>query len=205
MYLDTRLVCLRLRLRAAEFWNWLMQSKSGYAFSWSDCWFLKNEATWCGIPEDFKVPNTIQSQEYSKGSGIDGFRYENSVRWTSTGTAMAGTWTPTTSRIRTGGTTGQPGVLPKLLYSLAFMWREFCFQDLFSNRRASARFRQAISITLHIFSYPKVLIPRQSAKRTWKFNSSYSRFSFWETKIKLASAKSFDQNPCFWCWFFGLG
>ncbi len=29
--------------------------------------------------EDFEVPNTIQPREYSRGSGIDGFRYENGV------------------------------------------------------------------------------------------------------------------------------
>ena len=51
------------------------------------------------------------------------------------------------------------------IFSL-FMWREFCFQDPFSNRLASVRFRQAISTVLRIFSYPKLLIPTQSAKRT---------------------------------------
>jgi len=59
---------------------------------------LKNEATWCRILEDFKVPNTIQSREYSKDSGTDGIlhksgrtRMTTATSRTSTGTANTGT------------------------------------------------------------------------------------------------------------------
>lgn len=88
--------------------------------------FLKMNVTWYLILVDFKIPNKIQPQEYSRGSGIDGIRYilRGSIRMvtptsrSSTPTATSTSTGLTMIRTTTGaGSSQQLPFIPRLTIS----------------------------------------------------------------------------------------